>query len=114
MKKNGGEHLSEPSTVSYLYLVSPFPEPVYWIMVLGIGQILGPDELKFAVLPLDHIGGQSVLIGLLIVRGEFHWAENRHQFGFLQCLFNVFGREGFGPFEDILDHIGSRIMRLPM
>ena len=61
------------------------------------------------MLPLDHIGGQLVLIGFLVVGDEFYRAENRHQLGLTQGLLDVLGREGFGPLKHVLDHVGSRI-----
>src|SRR3990172_9416016 len=46
--------------------------------VLLLGRFLGPDGFQLPLLPLDHEGGDLVLLGLLFVRDELDRAEGGH------------------------------------
>src|SRR3990172_5476115 len=67
--------------------------------VLLLGRFLGPDGFQLPLLPLDHEGGELVLLGLLVVGDELHRAEGGHHVGRGQGIADVLRGDALRPLE---------------
>src|SRR3990170_900341 len=69
--------------------------------VFHLGRVLGPDGFQVPLLPLDHEGGNLVLLGLLFVRDELDRAEGGHHVGRGQGIADVLGRDALRPLQRV-------------
>src|SRR3972149_11219552 len=69
--------------------------------VLLLGRFLGPDGFQLPLLPLDHEGGELVLLGLLVVGDELHGPEGGHHVGRGQGIADVLRRDAFRPLQGV-------------
>src|SRR5512146_1283569 len=79
--------------------------------VLLFCHFLGPHGFQLPVLPLDHVGGQLVLLGLLIVGDELDRAEGGHHVSRRQGVPHVLGRDALRSLQGVGDdiHRGVRL-----